>query len=40
MLSYDSQWKQYRLRLTDKDIENSKDALIKLAEMAFDSYMS
>lgn len=40
ILSYDRQWKQYRLRLTDKDIENNKDVLITLVEMAFDSYMS
>lgn len=40
ILSYDRQWKQYRLRLTDKDIENNKDALITLVKMAFDSYMS
>ena len=40
ILSYDRQWKQYRLRLTDKDIENNKDVLIALVKMAFDSYMS
>ena len=40
ILSYDRQWKQYRLRLTDKDIENNKDALITLVKLAFDSYMS
>jgi len=40
ILSYDRQWRQYRLRLTDKDIENNKDALIVLVKMAFDSYMS
>jgi hypothetical protein len=40
VLSYDRQWKQYRLRLTDKDIEANKDALMKLTKLAFDSYMA
>ena len=40
VLAYDRQWKQYRLRLTKKDIENSKDALVKLIGLAYEAYMS
>jgi hypothetical protein len=40
VLAYDRQWKQYRLRLTKKDIENSKDALVKLIGLAYAAYMS
>ena len=40
VLSYDRQWKQYRFRLTDKDIENNKETLLKLVKLAFDSYMA
>ena len=40
VLAYDRQWKQYRLRLTKKDIENNKDAFIKLIGLAYEAYMS
>lgn len=40
VLAYDRQWKQYRLRLTKKDIENSKDALVKLIGLAYEAYVS
>ena len=40
VLAYDRQWKQYRLRLTKKDIENNKDAFIKLLGLAYEAYMS
>jgi len=40
VLAYDRQWKQYRLRLTEKDIENNKDAFIKLISLAYEAYMS
>lgn len=40
ILAYDRQWKQYRLRLTEKDIENNKDAFIKLIGLAYEAYMS
>lgn len=40
VLAYDRQWKQYRLRLTKKDIENSKDALAQLIGLAYAAYMS
>ena len=40
VLAYDRQWKQYRLRLTEKDIENNKDAFIKLIGLAYEAYMS
>ena len=40
ILAYDRQWKQYRLRLTEKDILNNREALMKLISMAYKSYMS
>ncbi len=40
ILSYDRQWKQYRLRLSGKDIESNTEALVKLITMAYESYMS
>jgi hypothetical protein len=39
VLAYDRQWKNYRLRLTKKDIEDNKDALIKLVGLAYEAYM-
>jgi len=40
VLTYERQWKQYKIRLTEKDIEKNKEALMKLIELAFDSYMA
>lgn len=40
ILTYERKWKQYKLRLTDKDIENKKDALMNLIKLAYDSYMA
>ena len=39
LLAYDHQWKQYRLRLTKKDLEKHEGPLTKLAELAFNTYM-
>lgn len=38
ILAYDKQWNQYRVRLTEKDIQQSKDALQRLIQKAHDSY--
>jgi len=40
VLTYERQWKRYKLRLTDKDIESNKDALMKLIKLAYNSYMT
>jgi hypothetical protein len=40
VLAYDRQWNNYKLRLTKKDIEDNKDALIKLIGLAYEAYMS
>jgi hypothetical protein len=40
ILSYDRQWKQYRLRLKASDIENNRLVLVQLIENAYIAYMS
>jgi len=40
MLSYDRQWKQYRIRLTREDLEANRAVIKELIQMAFDKYMN
>ena len=40
MLSYDKQWKQYRLKLSEKDVASNTDLLRKLVEKAKQEYHS
>ena len=40
ILTYDRQWKEYRLRLKEPDISNNNETLKALINRAFDSYMS
>ena len=40
ILTYDRQWKEYRLRLKEPDIGNNSETLKSLINRAFDSYMS
>jgi len=40
ILSYDKQWKQYRVRLSDKDVESNVDLLKSLVEKAKIAYHS
>lgn len=40
MLSYDKQWKQYRLKLSEKDVASNTDLLRKLVEKAKTAYHS
>jgi hypothetical protein len=37
-LSYDRQWKQYRIRLTKEDYDGNKELLISLMKKAYDQY--
>jgi hypothetical protein len=38
ILAYDRQWNQYRLRLTEKDIQQNKDTLLELMKKAYTAY--
>lgn len=40
VLAYDKQWGQYRLRLTESDIQQNKQALLQLIGKAYSSYMA
>lgn len=40
ILTYDRQWKEYRLRLKEPDIGNNNETLKALINRAFDSYMT
>jgi hypothetical protein len=40
VLTYERQWRRYKLRLTEKDIKNNEEALMNLIKLAYDSYMS
>lgn len=40
ILTYDRQWREYRLRLKKPDIDNNSDILKTLINRAFNSYMS
>ena len=40
ILAYDKQWNQYRVRLTEKDIQQSKATLLQLVQKAYASYIS
>ena len=40
VLAYDKQWGQYRLRLTEGDIQQNKQTLLQLIGKAFSSYMA
>ena len=37
-LAYDSQWKQYRFRLKEEDLVESKDVIINLFKQAYEAY--
>jgi hypothetical protein len=39
VLTYDKQWKQYRIRMKTEDIKINHDVLITLMKKAFESYM-
>ena len=39
VLSYDRQWRQYRVRLKEKDLEGNNEILKWLMKEAYDSYM-
>jgi len=38
IMSYDKQWNQYRVRLTEKDIQQSKASLLQLIQKAYAAY--
>lgn len=40
IMAYDKQWNQYRVRLTEKDIQQSKATLQQLIEKAYTAYMA
>lgn len=40
IMSYDKQWNQYRVRLTEKDIQQSKATLLQLIQKAHAAYMA
>ena len=40
VLAYDKQWGQYRLRLTESDIQQNKQTLLQLIGKAYSSYMA
>lgn len=40
MLSYDRQWRKYRIRLTRQDLTSNKEAIRKMIRLGFDQYMS
>lgn len=40
VLAYDKQWSQYRLRLTESDIQQNKQTLLHLMSKAYASYMA
>ena len=40
ILAYDKQWNQYRVRLTEKDIQQSKATLLQLVQKAYASYIA
>lgn len=40
ILAYDKQWNQYRLRLTESDIQQNKQTLLQLIGKAYASYMA
>lgn len=40
ILAYDKQWNQYRVRLTEKDIQQSKATLLQLVQKAYVSYIA
>lgn len=40
IMSYDKQWNQYRVRLTEKDIQQSKSTLLQLIQKAYTAYVA
>jgi hypothetical protein len=38
IMSYDKQWNQYRVRLTEKDVQQSKATLVQLVQKAYTAY--
>lgn len=40
IMSYDKQWNQYRVRLTEKDIQQSKATLLQLVQKAYTAYIA
>ncbi len=40
LLSYDRQWKQYRIRLTRQDLNSNKETIKDIIKRAFEQYMS
>lgn len=40
ILAYDRQWNQYRVRLTDKDIQQNKTTLLQLVQKAYAAYIA
>lgn len=40
IMSYDKQWNQYRVRLTEKDIQQSKPTLLQLIQKAYAAYIA
>lgn len=40
IMSYDKQWNQYRVRLTEKDIQQSNATLLQLIQKAYSAYVA
>jgi hypothetical protein len=40
IMSYDKQWNQYRVRLTEKDVQQSKETLRQLIDKAYAAYVA
>jgi hypothetical protein len=38
VMPYEKQWNQYRIRLTEKDLQQSKAPLMQLIRKAYESY--